>query len=69
MLRARGSSRSGRTGLVRRRVGQSLPSLGSRDQEPAAVLEACTDVSLGLGLDALEIYAEQLVNAAYTEAE
>lgn len=30
-----------------------------------AVLEACTDVSLGVGLDALEIYADRLARAAY----
>ncbi len=46
-----------------------LASIGGKDQEPVAVLEACTDVSLGVGLDALEIYAERLVNAAYTETE
>jgi aspartate/glutamate racemase len=46
-----------------------LASIGNKDEEPVPVLEACTDVSLGVGLDALEIYAEQLVNAAYTEAD
>ncbi len=45
-----------------------LASLGSTDQEPVTVLEACTDVSLGVGLDALEIYAERLVNAAYAKS-
>jgi hypothetical protein len=33
------------------------------------VLEACTDVSLGVGSEALEIYADRLVRDAYREAE
>jgi aspartate/glutamate racemase len=35
--------------------------------EGREVLEACTDLSLGVGLDALEIYAAQLVLDAYGE--
>lgn len=46
-------------------LGTVISHLGNRREIPTVVLEACTDVCLGLGHDALEIYANQLAHEAY----